>query len=129
MKTIHTEKAPPAAGPYSQAVIASGFIYCAGQVGRNPETLAIGETIEEQTHQTIQNLKAVLEAAGSSLDDVVKTSIYLTNVNKDFAKVNEIYATYFTKKPARTTVGVADLPKGTLSTSPLIEMDAIALVK
>lgn len=129
MKSIHTKKAPPAAGPYSQAIIANGFIYCAGQVGRHPETLELGTTIEDQTHQTIKNLKAVIEEAGGTLDDVVKTTIYLTNVNEDFAKVNEIYAMYFTKKPARTTVGVADLPKGTLPISPSIEMDAIALIK
>ena len=129
MKTVHTNNAPPAAGPYSQGVIANGFLFFAGQVGRNPKTLELGKTIEEQTHQTIQNLKAVIEEAGGSLDDVVKTSIYLINVNENFAKVNEIYATYFTKKPVRTTVGVADLPKGTLAVSPLIEMDAIALIK
>jgi 2-iminobutanoate/2-iminopropanoate deaminase len=129
MKTIHTKKAPPAAGPYSQAVIANGFLFCSGQVGRDPQTGTIGETVEEQTHQVIKNLKAVIEEAGCSLNDVVKTTIYLTDVN-DFATVNEIYAQYFTAhKPARATVGVANLPKGNLATNPLIEIDAVALVK
>ncbi len=129
MKTIHTEKAPQAVGSYSQAVIANGFIFCSGQVGVNPETKTIGETIEEQTKQTLNNLKAVIEEAGSSLDHVVKTTIYLTDVN-DFAIVNGIYAEFFgDHKPARATVGVKELPKGKLPVSPLIEMDAIALIK
>jgi len=129
MNIVQTDKAPEAVGPYSQAIVANGFVFCSGQVGINPETKTIGETIEEQTHQVVKNLKAVIEAAGSTLDQVVKTNIYLTNVS-DFAKVNEIYSEYFKDhKPARATVGVADLPKGKLSISPLIEMDAIALIK
>ncbi len=129
MKAVNTDKAPNAAGPYSQAIVANGFVFCSGQVGINPETKTIGETIEEQAHQVIKNLKAVIEAAGSTLDQVVKTNIYLTNVS-DFAKVNEIYSEYFKDhKPARATVGVADLPKGKLSISPLIEMEAVALIK
>ena len=129
MKIVQTDKAPQAIGPYSQGIIANGFIFCSGQVGVNPETKTIGETIEEQTHQTLKNIKGVIEAAGSSLENVVKVTIYLTDVN-NFAKVNEIYSTYFINhKPARATVGVADLPKGKLATNPLIEIDAIAVTK
>lgn len=123
LKTIQTKKVP-AVGPYSQAVIAGNFIFCAGQIGIDFKTNTIVEGIEKQTHQVLQNLQEVLKAAGTDINHVVKTTMYLTNIN-DFTKVNEIYATYFTKnKPARSTVEVNHLPKGVL-----IEIDAVAVKK
>jgi|SRR6185369_4319519 len=124
MKSIHTEKAPKAFGPYSQAIAANGFIFCAGQVGYNRKKDAFEEGVEKQTHQVMKNLQAVLEEAGSNFEQVVKTTIFLKNI-ADFATVNEIYGSYFVKnKPARSTVEVARLPKDAL-----VEIDMIAIAK
>ncbi|MEO0226109.1 MAG: RidA family protein [candidate division WOR-3 bacterium] len=117
-----TDKAPAAIGPYSQAVGFGQFIFTAGQIGLDPKTGTLVQGgIENQTRQVLENIKAVIEGAGSSLEKVLKTTIYLKNLD-DFAKVNEIYARYFSKEPpARSTVEVANLPKGAL-----IEIEAIA---
>jgi 2-iminobutanoate/2-iminopropanoate deaminase len=112
MKTIiHTDKAPPAAGPYSQAVTTNGFVYTAGQVGVDPATRQFaGDTIETQTRQVLNNLVAVLEAAGCTFADVVKATVFLSDMN-NFAAMNAIYGEYFqTNPPARSTVQVARLP-------------------
>lgn len=125
MKSIHTDKAPKAFGPYSQAIVANGFIFCAGQVGFNREKDAFEEGIEAQAHRVMKNLQAVLEEAGSNFEQVVKTTIFLKNMN-DFATVNEIYGSYFKQnKPARSTVEASRLPRE----AALIEIDVIALVK
>lgn len=121
MKTIHTDSAPKAVGPYSQAIVSNGLVFCSGQIGLDPEKQTLVEGIEAQTHQVLKNLQAVLEEAGSSLDQVIKTTIYVKDMN-DFAAVNEIYGSYFSEhKPARATVEVSSLPKGAI-----IEIDAIA---
>lgn len=119
---INTDNAPNAIGPYSQAIKTNNAIYVSGQIAIDPKTQQFMERgIEEQTKQVLDNLKAVLDAAGSSLEGVVKTTIYLTNMD-DFAKVNEIYSSYFSKsKSARSTVCVSKLPKNAK-----IEIDAIA---
>ncbi len=123
LKTVQAEKVP-AAGPYSQAVIAGDFIFTAGQIPLDGKTGQIVEGIDKQTHQTFSNLIEVLKTAGTNLEHVVKTTIYLKNIT-DFAKVNEIYASYFVShKPVRSTVEVARLPKDVL-----IEIDAIAVKK
>lgn len=122
MKYIITKNAPQAIGPYSQAIIAEDFVFCSGQIGIDPKTGELVNGIENQTKQIIENLKAVLNESGSDIDCIVKTTIFLTNIN-DFAKVNEIYGSFFTKhKPARATVEVSNLPKGAL-----IEIEATAL--
>lgn len=123
-KTAFTENAPAAIGPYSQVVIANGFVFTAGQTGVVPATRKLIEgTIKEQTQQTFSNLKAVLEAAGSSLEKVCKTTVFLKDMN-DFAAMNEVYATYFPQNPpARSTVQVAKLPLDAL-----VEIEMIALV-
>lgn len=114
MEYISTDKAPSAIGPYSQAVKTNGFIFTSGQIAINPATANVdAKTIEEQTKQVCENLKAVLEAAGSSFDKVVKTVCFLADIN-DFAAFNAVYGTYFTSKPARSCVAVKDLPKGVL---------------
>ncbi|MBU4015983.1 RidA family protein [Patescibacteria group bacterium] len=124
MKAIHTKKAPGAIGPYSQAVVANGFVFCSGQIGLDPKTGELVEGIENQTRRVMDNLAVVLSAAGTDLAFVVKTTIYLKNIS-DFPAVNGIYGEYFTiHKPSRATVGVGDLPKGAL-----IEIDAIATVE
>jgi 2-iminobutanoate/2-iminopropanoate deaminase len=110
---INTEHAPKPVGPYSQAVIENGFVFLAGQGPGNPETgqLELGD-VQAQTRRTFENMKAVLEAAGSSLDKVVKCNVYLKDI-KDFAAMNEIYASYFTAPfPARTTIQAGALPGG-----------------
>lgn len=120
MKTINTDKAPKAIGPYSQAVAVGNFIFCSGQIGINPKTGVLAEGIEEQTKQVLENLKNVIEAAGASLKNVVKTTIYLKNL-ADFEKVNKIYGEFFgDHRPARATVEVSSLPKGAL-----VEIEAI----
>lgn len=114
MKTIiNTDKAPAPVGPYSQAVEAGGFLYCSGQIAINPTTnQVLTGPVEEQAKQVMENIKAVLEKAGLGFQNVVKTTIYLINMN-DFAIVNEVYAKYFKEQPpARSTVAVAGLPKG-----------------
>lgn len=114
MEYISTDKAPSAIGPYSQAVKTNGFIFTSGQIAINPATANVdAKTIEEQTKQVCENLKAVLEAAGSSFDKVVKTVCFLADIN-DFAAFNAVYGTNFTSKPARSCVAVKDLPKGVL---------------
>ena len=121
---ISTENAPKAIGPYEQAIRVGDFVYASGQIPLDPETgkLVEGE-IKVQTRRALENLKAVLEAAGSSLDRVVKTTVFLKNI-ADFAAMNEVYAEYLgAAKPARSTVAVADLPRGAL-----VEIDLIALV-
>lgn len=114
MKKIFTDKAPAAVGPYSQAVVAGGMVYTSGQIALDPASGEIvGTTIEEQTEQVMKNLVSVLEAAGTKPENAVKTLCFLTDIN-DFAVFNEVYARYFTEKPARSCVGVASLPKGAL---------------
>jgi 2-iminobutanoate/2-iminopropanoate deaminase len=121
MKSIHTDKAPKAAGPYSQAIVSGDFVFCSGQIGIDPETQTLVEGIEAQTQQALKNLKAVLEASKSDFPQVVKTTIFVADMG-DYALVNEIYARYFENhKPARATVAVASLPKGAL-----VEIEAIA---
>ena len=111
---IHTEKAPAAVGPYSQATVVNGIVYTSGQIALDPATGEIvGTTIEEQAEQVMKNLTAVLEAAGSKPENAIKTLCFLTDIN-DFAAFNEVYARYFTQKPARSCVGVSSLPKGAL---------------
>ena len=124
MKMIATDKAPKALGPYSQGYVHNGMLYTAGQIAINPATDAVEATdIEGQTKQVCQNLKAILEAAGSSFDKVIKTTCFLADMN-DFAAFNTIYATYFTSKPARSCVAVKTLPKNVLC-----EIEAIAIVE
>lgn len=110
---ISTHNAPSAIGPYSQAILVNGTLYISGQIPINPETGVLVEGIEAETHQVMKNLNAILAEAGMSLANVVKTSIFLTNM-EDFSVVNEIYASYFTQQlyPARETIQVAKLPKG-----------------
>ena len=114
MKIIHTNSAPAAVGPYSQAIVSGGMVYTAGQVALDPETgVMVGGNVTEQAHQVMKNLTAVLAAAGSSLDKAVKTTCFLVDMD-DFAAFNEVYAGYFTGKPARSCVAVNTLPKGAL---------------
>lgn len=120
MEYVSTNNAPNAIGPYSQAVKVNGLLFTSGQIAINPATNEVeAETIEEQTTQVCENLKAVVEAAGTTMDKVVKTVCFLADIN-DFAKFNEIYGTYFTSKPARSCVAVKDLPKGVLCEVELI---------
>ena len=112
MKKIYTKKAPAAVGPYSQAVVAQGMVYTSGQIALDPATgRLVGETIEEQAEQVMKNLLAVLEEAGAKPENTVRTLCFLTDIN-DFAAFNEVYARYFTEKPARSCVAVRSLPKG-----------------
>ena len=120
---VSTEKAPAAIGPYSQAIVAGGVLYTSGQIPVNPETNAIaGNTIEEQAEQVMKNLGAVLAEAGTTFEKVVKTTCFIADMG-DFAKSNEIYAKYFTEKPARSCVAVKTLPKNVLC-----EVEVIAVV-
>ena len=123
MESIQTDRAPQAIGPYSQAIKANGFIFASGQIPLDPATMRVVEGgIEEQTARVLENLKVVLDAAGSSLDRVVKTTVYLADMN-EFAAMNEIYARYFgATKPARATVQVARLPRDVK-----VEIDVVAL--
>jgi len=125
MKTINTDKAPTAIGPYSQAIVANGFVFCAGQIPIDPANgqLITGD-VKVQTERVLSNLAAVLAAAGASWSDVVKTTVFLQDFN-DFAVVNEIYGRVLgDARPARSTVQVAMLPRGVA-----IEIDAIAVAK
>jgi 2-iminobutanoate/2-iminopropanoate deaminase len=124
-KRVHTDRAPAAIGPYSQAIVTGGFVFTAGQIALVPETMEMVEGgVEAQAHKVLQNLTAVLEAAGSSMNDVVKTTMYLADM-ADFVAVNEIYADYFSEPfPARAAVQAAALPKGGL-----VEIDAVAVLK
>ena len=118
---IQTNKAPAAIGPYSQAVVVGNLIFTSGQIPLNPETGVLeGKDITEQTHRVCKTLEAVVTAAGSSLQNAVKTVCFLANMS-DFAAFNEVYAQYFTEKPARSCVAVKDLPKGAL-----VEVEVVA---
>lgn len=120
MEYVATNNAPSAIGPYSQAVKANGLLFTSGQIAINPATGNVdATTIEEQTKQVCENLKAVCEAAGTSLDKVIKTVCFLADIN-DFASFNEVYGSYFTSKPARSCVAVKDLPKAVLCEVELI---------
>lgn len=123
-KVISTANAPAAIGPYSQAIVTGGMLFVSGQIPLDPATGAMVEGgIEAQTTRVLDNLKAIVEAAGITLANAVKTTVYITNIN-DFGKVNEIYAGYFTENPpARVCVEVSNLPKGAL-----VEIDLIAEV-
>ena len=121
IQKVHTDQAPAAIGPYSQAVVAGELIFTSGQIALNPETgLLEGATVTEQTHRVCRNLQAVLAAAGSSLEHTIKTVCYLSDM-ADFAAFNEVYAQYFTEKPARSCVAAKALPKGAL-----VEVEVIA---
>lgn len=121
MNTIETKSAPAAIGPYSQAVVTGSLVYSSGQIPVDPATGAIeADTIEGQAQQAIRNLAAVLEAAGSGLDRVVKTTCFLKSMD-DFEAFNKVYAAHFPGKPARSCVAVAALPKGAL-----VEIEAVA---
>jgi len=123
-ETISTENAPGAIGPYSQAVKAGNMVYCSGQIPIDPATGEfVSSDVAEQTRQVLKNLSAVLEAAGSNLNNVVKTTVFLADMN-DFTAMNEIYAEFFSdNKPARATVQAARLPRDAR-----VEIDCIALV-
>ena len=122
-KIISTTDAPAAVGPYSQAVQAGNTLYCSGQIGLDPATGAMsGDDIRTQTEQVMKNIAAVLAAAGTGFENVVKTTCFLADIN-DFAVFNEIYAKYFTGKPARSCVAAAALPKGAL-----VEVEVIAVL-
>lgn len=120
---IATSAAPAAIGPYSQAIAAGSLVFASGQIALHPSSGQIaGGDVREQTRQVLENVKAVLAAAGSSLDQVVKTTVFLAHM-ADFAAMNEVYAEYFTQAPpARSTVGVAELPRGAL-----VEIEVVAL--
>lgn len=124
IKPVSTVQAPAAIGPYSQAVIVSNLVFCSGQIPLDPNT---GELIEgditKQTHQVIKNIKSVLEAGGTDLDHVVKTTVFLASMN-DFSAMNKVYGKYFQGiSPARTTIQVSALPKGAL-----VEIEAVAQI-
>ncbi len=121
-EVVAPQKAPKAVGPYSQGIATDDFVFTSGQLPLNPDTNDIPQGIEAQARQSLENVKAVLEAGGSSLDKAVKVTIFLKDLN-DFGKVNEIYATYFTKNPpARSCVQVARIPRDAL-----IEIEAIGV--
>ena len=124
-KVVQTDSAPNALGPYSQAIVAAGMVYCAGQIPLDPRTgNIVAGGVAEQTHQVLKNLRAVLKAAGSDLDRAVKTTVFIKNMN-DFAAMNEVYGRpeYFgSAAPARSTVEVARLPRDVL-----VEIEVVAL--
>jgi 2-iminobutanoate/2-iminopropanoate deaminase len=124
METITTQNAPGAIGPYSQAVKAAGMVFCSGQIPIDPATGEfVSDVVAEQTEQVLKNLTEVLKAAGTGLDQVVKTTVFLADMN-DFAEMNEVYGRYFSEsKPARATVQAARLPRDAK-----VEIDCIALV-
>lgn len=121
---IHTDDAPRAIGPYSQAVVSGGFVFTAGQIGLDPETMeVVPGDVGHQTEQVLKNLAAILKAAGSDLQRVVKTTVFLAHM-KDFQAMNEVYARHFGEhRPARSTVAVKALPRNTL-----VEIEVIARV-
>lgn len=125
MKTIHTDQAPAAIGPYVQGNIVNGLLFASGQIALDPVSGAlVGDTIQEQTERVMKNVAALLEAAGTDFDHVVKTTCFLADID-DFAAFNEVYATFFGElRPARSAVGVAGLPKGAL-----VEVEVIAQVE
>ena len=121
MNKLYSKNAPEPIGPYSQGIETDGFLFLSGQIGLKPVTGELVQGLTTQTHQVLQNVKAILESAGRNLSNVVKTTVYLRNM-KDFAEFNQIYAEYFKENPpARTTVEVSALPKDAL-----IEIDIIA---
>ena len=121
LKKVATDKAPSAIGPYSQAIVFGNMLFTSGQIPINPSTGNIETTtIGEQTEQVMKNLGAVLTEAGTSFEKAIKTTCFLANIG-DFAAFNEVYAKYFTEKPARSCVAVKDLPKGAL-----VEVEVIA---
>jgi 2-iminobutanoate/2-iminopropanoate deaminase len=124
LKRVHTEGAPAAIGPYSQAIVANGMVYTAGQIALDPSTMEVtGISVAEQTERVFANLKAVLHAAGTSLDRVVKTTCFLADM-ADFAAMNEVYAKHFgDHKPARSTVAAAGLPKNVR-----VEIECVAVL-
>ncbi|MDR0762183.1 MAG: RidA family protein [Campylobacteraceae bacterium] len=123
MKTVSTKSAPEAIGPYSQAIIANGFIFTSGQIALTSDGKFLDEDIKIQTEQVLKNLSEILKSSGSSLEKVVKTTIFLADIN-DFAVVNEIYSKAFGEhKPARSTVGVKSLPKNAR-----VEIEAVAVL-
>ena len=121
MNKVHTDKAPAAIGPYSQAMVVGKLVYTSGQIPLDPVSgEMVGENVTQQAHQVCKNMKAVLEEAGSSLEHVVKTTCFLADM-ADFAAFNAVYAEYFTGHPARSCVAVKALPKGAL-----VEVEAVA---
>lgn len=122
MKALHTDKAPAAIGPYSQAIEVNGMVFASGQIPLDPATGNVVEGgIKEQTRQALTNAKAIMEAAGLTLANVVKTTVFMADMN-DFAAMNEVYSTFFTEPyPARSAVAVKALPKGVL-----VEVECIA---
>lgn len=124
IKTVSTDKAPQAIGPYSQAKVVGNLVFTSGQIAINPATSEVEETtIEGQTKQVCENIKNLLEASGSDMENVIKTVCFLKNM-EDFAAFNAVYAEYFTSKPARSCVAAKQLPKDVL-----VEVETIALVK
>ncbi|MBP1682387.1 MAG: 2-iminobutanoate/2-iminopropanoate deaminase [Proteobacteria bacterium] len=122
MKIVSTTNAPAAIGPYSQAIVVNDMVFTSGQIALKPDGSFLDGDVEAQTTQVLENLQAVLSEAGSSLQKVVKTTIFLANMD-DFAKVNSVYGSFFKEhKPARSTVGVKTLPKNAL-----VEIEAIAV--
>ncbi len=122
MEKIHTTNAPEAIGPYSQAVKVGNMIFTSGQIALTPDGEFLDEDVKVQTKQVCENLKAVLEKAGAKIENVVKTTIFLDDINS-FAAVNEVYGEYFAHKPARSTVAVKELPKGAK-----VEIECIAVI-
>ncbi|MEI6126830.1 MAG: Rid family detoxifying hydrolase [Pseudomonadota bacterium] len=123
IRSVHTPQAPEAIGPYAQAIIAGPFVFCSGQLGIDPAACVLAAGVEEQARQALANMKAVLEQAGSAVDKVVKTTIFLKKI-EDFGAVNTIYGEFFgSHRPARSTVEVSNLPKGAL-----IEIECIGIL-
>ncbi|WP_458415259.1 2-iminobutanoate/2-iminopropanoate deaminase [Schinkia sp. CFF1] len=124
MKAVHTENAPAAIGPYSQGIVVNNLFYSSGQIPLTPAGEMVTGDIEAQTHQVFANLKAVLAEAGASFETVIKTTVFIKDMN-DFTRLNEVYGQYFSEhKPARSCVEVARLPKDAL-----VEIEVVALVK
>lgn len=124
MKVVHTNDAPAAIGPYSQGIVVNNLFYSSGQIPLTADGEMLTGNVQEQTHQVFKNLKAVLKEAGASFETVVKTTVFIKNMD-DFASINEVYGEYFSAhKPARSTVEVARLPKDAL-----VEIEVVALVK
>ncbi len=122
MQKIYTKNAPEAIGPYSQAVKVGNMVFTSGQIALTPSGEFLDADVKTQTKQVCENLKAVLEAAGAKIENVVKTTIFLDDIN-NFAAVNEVYGEYFSHKPARSTVAVKELPKGAK-----VEIECVAVV-
>lgn len=124
MKQISTEKAPAAIGPYCQAMTHNGLVFTSGQIPLDPSTGKVdGDTVEQQAHRVLKNLSAVLEAAGSGMDKVLKTTCFLSDM-RNFAAFNGVYAQYFTQNPTRSCVAVRALPQGVL-----VEVECVAVVE